>query len=173
MSRNNGHNQPTPKMMSYLKKLSPETYKQAQEENWSGGDVHQTIDALKNEQLNGNGHHTSNSEQKPLEVFHTITGNSILSSTYAQRQWIIDNILPEGLGTIVADPKTGKSLLILTIILHLVQMFEAYDIEGDILYLCMEDEPIDIQERLWSQLQGTSIDLSRVHFGFNTEGVMY
>jgi AAA domain len=104
-------------------------------------------------------------EDNELEVdlFTTIDGEKILRKEYPHRRWVLDPLLPEGLAFLAGDAKSGKGHLVYDAILHLIRKFLREGI-GEVLYLNMEEDELDIQERLRDKLQGEELDLSRLHF---------
>ena len=104
-------------------------------------------------------------EDEPLEVnlFTTIDGEKVLRKEYPHRRWVLEPLFPEGLGFLAGDAKSGKGHLIYDAVLHAIRKF-LREGEGEVLYLNMEEDGLDIQERLRDKLQGEELDLNRLHF---------
>ena len=73
--------------------------------------------------------------------------------------WTIDAMLPEGLTIMGAPPKTGKSALALQLALSVASGGPALGnyaptLQGDVLYLALEDSRKRLKNRIWIQLLG-------------------
>ena len=83
--------------------------------------------------------------------FNTIDGQTLMTIPLQPLEFVIENLLSNGLHVLAGSPKVGKSWLALWLA---VTVSKGEDIwgnkvkQGDTLYLCFEDSQIRIQNRL-------------------------
>ena len=86
------------------------------------------------------------------QQLQTIDADTLLSTTLPPTRFIIDRLLPQGLHILAGAPKVGKSWLALWLCLQVAQGTSVWDFpthRGTVLYLCLEDSVLRIQNRLF------------------------
>jgi hypothetical protein len=84
--------------------------------------------------------------------FNTIDGETLMTMPLEPINFIIENLLSEGLHILAGSPKVGKSWLALWLSVAVAKGEEVWGNkvkEGTTLYLCFEDSQIRIQNRLF------------------------
>lgn len=84
--------------------------------------------------------------------FNTIDGETLMTMPLKPINFIINNLLSEGLHILAGSPKVGKSWLALWLSVAIAKGEEVWGNkvkEGTTLYLCFEDSQIRIQNRLF------------------------
>lgn len=84
--------------------------------------------------------------------FNTIDGETLMTMPLKPINFIIENLLSEGLHIMAGSPKVGKSWLALWLSVAVAKGEEVWGNkvkEGTTLYLCFEDSQIRIQNRLF------------------------
>ena len=84
--------------------------------------------------------------------FNTINGETLMTMPLKPINFIIENLLSEGLHILAGSPKVGKSWLALWLSVAVAKGEEVWGNkvkEGTTLYLCFEDSQIRIQNRLF------------------------
>lgn len=84
--------------------------------------------------------------------FNTIDGETLMTIPLQPINFIIENLLSEGLHILAGSPKVGKSWLALWLSVAVAKGEEVWGNkvkEGTTLYLCFEDSQIRIQNRLF------------------------
>ena len=84
--------------------------------------------------------------------FNTIDGETLMTMPLQLINFIIENLLSEGLHILAGSPKVGKSWLALWLSVAISKGEEVWGNkvkEGTTLYLCFEDSQIRIQNRLF------------------------
>lgn len=84
--------------------------------------------------------------------FNTIDGETLMTIPLKPINFIIENLLSEGLHILAGSPKVGKSWLALWLSVAVAKGEEVWGNkvkQGDTLYLCFEDSQIRIQNRLF------------------------
>ncbi|WMM26048.1 AAA family ATPase [Tissierella sp. MB52-C2] len=87
-----------------------------------------------------------------IKRFNTIDGETLMTMPLKPINFIIEDMLSEGLHILAGSPKVGKSWLALWLS---VAVSKGEDVwankvkQGDTLYLCFEDSQIRIQDRLF------------------------
>lgn len=84
--------------------------------------------------------------------FNTIDGETLMTMPLQPINFIIENLLSEGLHILAGSPKVGKSWLALWLSVAVAKGEEVWRNkvkQGDTLYLCFEDSQIRIQNRLF------------------------
>jgi hypothetical protein len=93
-----------------------------------------------------------------LGDLQTYTAVELLEADLPPVQWIVGEILPEGLAILAGKSKLGKSWLALAIGLSValaVKALAKWDVRlGDVLYLALEDNPRRLKSRLQKLLTG-------------------
>jgi hypothetical protein len=83
----------------------------------------------------------------------------LLGYAFPEQRWAVPGILAEGLNVLVGPPKVGKSWLGLNIAVAIasggVALGRIRVVEGDVLYLALEDTPRRLQDRLGKVLTGS------------------
>lgn len=91
----------------------------------------------------------SKTQVRPL---NTIDADTLMTTPMPSVQYIVDQLLPQGLHVLAGAPKVGKSWLALWLCLQ-VSKGEAVwgfgSTQGTVLYLCLEDSYARIQNRLF------------------------
>lgn len=84
------------------------------------------------------------------------TATELMTMTFPPMRWAVPNVVPEGLTVLVSPPKVGKSWLMLALAIAVASGGTALGkvpvLEGDVLYLALEDTPRRLQSRLRSLL---------------------
>ena len=99
-----------------------------------------------------------------MRQLQTIDAETLLSTPLPVTKFIVEELLPEGLHILAGAPKIGKSWLALWICLQVSKgepVWELPTARGTVLYLCLEDSYIRIQNRLF---QLTDTAPSTLHF---------
>ena len=84
--------------------------------------------------------------------FNTIDGETLMTMPLKPINFIIENLLSEGLHILAGSPKVGKSWLALWLSVAVAKGEDVWGNKvkkGDTLYLCFEDSQIRIQNRLF------------------------
>lgn len=84
--------------------------------------------------------------------FNTIDGETLMTIPLQPINFIIENLLSEGLHILAGSPKVGKSWLALWLSVAVAKGQDVWGNkvkQGDTLYLCFEDSQIRIQNRLF------------------------
>ena len=104
----------------------------------------------------------------------TISAREIEEAQYPPLQWVIPDILPEGLAIIAAPPKAGKSYLALDTALAVAGSGRAFGgircETGDVLYLALEDGCRRLQSRM-RQLRPDGDIPARLYFRTEAERI--
>lgn len=84
--------------------------------------------------------------------FNTIDGETLMTMPLKPLEFVIENLLSNGLHVLAGSPKVGKSWLALWLAVTVSKGEEIWGNkvkQGDTLYLCFEDSQIRIQNRLF------------------------
>ena len=84
--------------------------------------------------------------------FNTIDGQTLMTMPLQPLEFVIENLLSNGLHILAGSPKVGKSWLALWLAVTVSKGEEIWGNkvkQGDTLYLCFEDSQIRIQNRLF------------------------
>jgi hypothetical protein len=90
------------------------------------------------------------------------TAYDILTTTFQDPAWIVDDYLPAGLGILAGRPKIGKSWMGFQLALAVASGGMALGkrvVQGKVLYLALEDSHRRLQERM--KLQGWTLEASK------------
>ena len=104
-----------------------------------------------------------------MNRLQTIDADTLLSTTLPPTRFIIDRLLPQGLHILAGAPKVGKSWLALWLCLQVAQGTSVWDFpthRGTVLYLCLEDSTLRIQNRLFEITEDAP---ANVHFSTNSD----
>ena len=81
----------------------------------------------------------------------TITGEELMCKELPPTRMVVQRLIPQGLHMLAGAPKIGKSWLTLWLCLQVAQgeaVWEMASEAGSVLYLCLEDSLVRIQERM-------------------------
>ena len=87
-----------------------------------------------------------------MSKLQTIDADTLLSTPLPATRFVVDRLLPEGLHILAGAPKVGKSWLALWLCLCVAKGESVWDFavtKGTVLYLCLEDSVLRIQNRLF------------------------
>lgn len=99
-----------------------------------------------------------------MQKLQTIDADALLYEPLEKPQFVVDGLIPTGLILFCGAQKIGKSWLMLKLCLCVSQglpLWEMPTVQGDVLYLCLEDTFSRIQDRLF---QVTDEASGRLHF---------
>ena len=91
-----------------------------------------------------------------MQKLQTVNAETLLYEPLEKPSFVVDSLIPTGLSLFCGSQKIGKSWLMLKLCLCVSQGIPLWDMptmEGDVLYLCLEDTFCRIQDRL-SRLTG-------------------
>jgi len=91
-------------------------------------------------------------ETKSKKNFHSIDGETLLSTPLPPIRFTVSTLLPQGLSVLAGAPKVGKSWLSLQICLAVAKGENLWGLPTkrcSVLYLCLEDSFARIQSRLF------------------------
>lgn len=86
------------------------------------------------------------------EKLKTIDGETLLSTAMKPIDFVIENIIPEGLHILAGSPKIGKSWLALWLCIQVSKGEDVWNFKtkkSTVLYLCLEDSYRRIQSRIF------------------------
>lgn len=90
---------------------------------------------------------------KSLGVDRPARGTDLLKKTFKPMQWIVDGLIAEGMGVIMAPPKVGKSFFVLDLA---ISVAAGIPVCGDldthqrpVLYMALEDGERRLQSRIY------------------------
>lgn len=99
-----------------------------------------------------------------MQKLQTVNAETLLYEPLEKPSFVVDSLIPTGLSLFCGSQKIGKSWLMLKLCLCVSQGIPLWDmptIEGDVLYLCLEDTFCRIQDRLFRLTDEAS---GRLHF---------
>lgn len=99
-----------------------------------------------------------------MQKLQTVDADALLYEPLEKHQFVVDGLIPTGLILFCGAQKIGKSWLMLKLCLCVSQglpLWEMPTVQGDVLYLCLEDTFSRIQDRLF---QVTDEASGRLHF---------
>ena len=87
-----------------------------------------------------------------MQKLQTINAETLLYEPLEKPSFVVDSLIPTGLSLFCGSQKIGKSWLMLKLCLCVSQGIPLWDMptmEGDVLYLCLEDTfcRIDVYKR--------------------------
>ena len=99
-----------------------------------------------------------------MQQLQTVDADTLLYEPLEKPSFVVDGLIPTGLSLFCGSQKIGKSWLMLKLCLCVSQGIPLWDmrtLEGDVLYLCLEDTFCRIQDRLFRLTDEVS---GRLHF---------
>ena len=99
-----------------------------------------------------------------MQQLQTVDADTLLYEPLEKPSFVVDGLIPTGLSLFCGSQKIGKSWLMLKLCLCVSQGIPLWDmptLEGDVLYLCLEDTFCRIQDRLFRLTDEAS---GRLHF---------
>ena len=87
-----------------------------------------------------------------MQKLQTVNAETLLYEPLEKPSFVVDSLIPTGLSLFCGSQKIGKSWLMLKLCLCVSQGLPLWDMptmEGDVLYLCLEDTFCRIQDRLF------------------------
>ncbi len=99
-----------------------------------------------------------------MQKLQTVNADTLLYEPIEKPSFVVDGLIPAGLTLFCGSQKIGKSWLMLKLCLCVSQGLSLWDmqtLEGDVLYLCLEDTFCRIQDRLFRLTDEAS---GRLHF---------
>ena len=99
-----------------------------------------------------------------MQKLQTVNAETLLYEPLEKPSFVVDSLIPTGLSLFCGSQKIGKSWLMLKLCLCVSQGIPLWDMptmEGDVLYLCLEDTFCPIQDRLFRLTDEAS---GRLHF---------
>lgn len=99
-----------------------------------------------------------------MTKLNTINCEEIMTEPLKPIEFVVDNLISQGLFILAGAPKVGKSWLALDICLRVAKgesVLNAVTSQGTALYLCLEDSRIRIQNRLYEMTDGPT---EHLHF---------
>ena len=99
----------------------------------------------------------------------TIDGETLMSQPLTPLNFVVDTLLSQGLHILAGSPKVGKSWLALWLAVTVAKGEPVWGMgvkQGTTLYLCLEDSPLRIQNRLFEITEDAP---ASVHFTTNSD----
>ncbi len=99
-----------------------------------------------------------------MQQLQTVDADTLLYEPLEKPSFVVDGLIPTGLSLFCGSQKIGKSWLMLKLCLCVSQGIPLWDmttLEGDVLYLCLEDTFCRIQDRLFCLTDEAN---GRLHF---------
>ena len=99
-----------------------------------------------------------------MQKLQTVNAETLLYEPLEKPSFVVDSLIPTGLSLFCGSQKIGKSWLMLKLCLCVSQGIPLWDMptmEGDVLYLCLEDTFCRIQGRLFRLTDEAN---GRLHF---------
>ncbi len=90
-------------------------------------------------------------QTQQTQTLAVINGETLMEQRLEPTGFCVETLLPQGLCILAGAPKLGKSWLVLDLCLHIAKGEPLWNLptkQGTTLYLCLEDSPNRIQERL-------------------------
>ena len=87
-----------------------------------------------------------------VEKLRTVDADTLLSTPLRKTLFIVDGLIPQGLSVLSGASKIGKSWLMLWLGMQVARGNPVWEFEThkcDVLYLCLEDTHVRIQNRLY------------------------
>jgi hypothetical protein len=98
---------------------------------------------------------------RPVAAFKTINAAELAKLEFAEVEYLVDGLIPEGLIICGGKPKFGKSLFATQLAVHVSNGLPIGDravAQGDVLYLALEDNQRRLKDRLLRMSQDASLD---------------
>ena len=99
----------------------------------------------------------------------TIDGETLMSQSLTPLNFVVDTLLSQGLHILAGSPKVGKSWLALWLAVTVAKGEAIWGMgvkQGTTLYLCLEDSPLRIQNRLFEITEDAP---ASVHFSTSSD----
>ena len=99
-----------------------------------------------------------------MKKLETVNCEELMTEPLKPIEFVVDNLITQGLFILAGAPKIGKSWLALDICLSVAKgelVLNAKTSQGTALYLCLEDSRIRIQNRLYEM---TDEPTDQLHF---------
>lgn len=106
-----------------------------------------------------------------MKKFNSKICEEIMTTVYKPIEFVVDNLLAQGLYILAGAPKVGKSWLALDVCLSIAKgekVLGQQTAQGTALYLCLEDSFVRIQNRLY---EITDEPTERLHFVIMSESI--
>lgn len=106
-----------------------------------------------------------------MKKFNSKTCEEIMTAVYKPIEFVIDDLIAQGLYILAGAPKVGKSWLALDMCLSIAKgekVLGQQTKQGTALYLCLEDSFVRIQNRLY---EITDEPTERLHFVIMSESI--
>lgn len=105
--------------------------------------------------------------RQKLNRIEQINGNELLKKKFNPLKWAIEGMIPSGCSILAGAPKVGKSRLSLNLCLAVAVengcALGCIDVvQGEVLYLALEDTQRRLQERILDAQLGDDVDLSNL-----------
>ena len=103
------------------------------------------------------------------QQLQTIDADTLQSAAYEPVSFVVDDLLSQGLHLLAGAPKIGKSWLALWLAVTVAKGDPIWGMgvkQGTTLYLCLEDSPLRIQNRLFEITEDAP---ASVHFTTNSD----
>jgi len=103
--------------------------------------------------------------------FTTIDGETLMNSSLEPINFVVQDLIPQGLHILSGCPKIGKSWLVLWLCLQVAKgeiVWEFSTTQGTTLYLCLEDSIGRIQNRLFDITEDAP---PNIHFSTIAENI--
>lgn len=110
---------------------------------------------------------------KEPKTLITLDGNTLMAREFEPLRFTVEKILPHGLFILAGSPKIGKSWLSLDLCRAVAtggKLWEYSTVQGDVLYLALEDNYHRLQNRL-RQMEAEKLDISRLHMATASFGL--
>jgi len=107
---------------------------------------------------------TNNMKTQETKSLNTIDGATLMSTPLRPLNFAVDTLLSQGLHILAGSPKVGKSWLALWLAVSVAKGEPIWGMrtrQGTTLYLCLEDSPLRIQNRLFEITEDAP---ANVHF---------
>lgn len=102
----------------------------------------------------------------------TATAEQLRTRTFEPIRWVVPDFLPEGCTILAGRPKLGKSWLMLDVGMAVARngftLGEKHCIQGDVLYIALEDNERRLQSRM-TKVLGTAFEGWPARFHYATE----
>lgn len=106
-----------------------------------------------------------------MKQFNSKSCEEIMTTVYKPIEFVVDGLIAQGLYILAGAPKVGKSWLALDMCLSIAKgekVLGQQTIQGTVLYLCLEDSYVRIQNRLYGI---TDEPAKKLHFVIMSETI--
>lgn len=106
-----------------------------------------------------------------MKKFNSKSCEEIMTTVYKPIEFVVDDLITQGLYILAGAPKVGKSWLALDMCLSIAKgekVLGQKTVQGTALYLCLEDSYVRIQNRLY---EITDEPTERLHFVIMSESI--